>query len=754
MAQGEGMIKSISIHNYKSFHPTTPTVISIDTGNDKPVIFFGLNGAGKSAIGEVIDGLGREDPRFAHCSLTPTNGGPFRYLVYNHAFVDRVIGEPEGMPGIFTLGEVDTEAQKNIDETQKQLNELGDEEGVLNREIEAAKSLANELFETAKNRVWKAHTAFATSEPMRGWLQGYHKDKTRFYEKLRDTVVGKDEELDTLDQLKQRWSDADSTESPKSKVTLDSSGFSAVETDGVWAERIVGSGASRLASLIDKLGNGDWVGAGRKYAHGKDCPFCQQTLPADFKEELAKLLDGDRQTRIDHLQRLVERYDQQLDALRAKIEIAQAEPFVQQEPTFKSSWGALRARLQANLAAMRGKLEKPGDTVVLESCAPAVEELSEAIQRVNERIAAFNARVADRAAEKERVKAAFWKLLRRDREEAFVSYEQLKQPAVDAIKALGADLAQAQAGARVLTTRLAELRQSRAGVDAPVQAINLRLQSLGIESFSIGKKPGENSLYRLVRPGQDKGDLKSLSEGEKTLISFLYYIVLLSGSETAEVDFPLEKTVAVIDDPISSLSHNYVFDIASTLQHEVIKPPHGKPRARQVIVLTHNLFFLHELLNLGNKSSVLLRVVKNTHTSVEPLDQKDLLNDYDALWQILRDARDGKVPKQAVPNTMRCILEHFLWFTQRNDAFGDALKAISERDRNFKPLERFLNRGSHQDGINLAVMDYGHVDVNYFLAKFEEVFHTTGFPDHFSTRMGTTPVAVPPALPAQFTGVK
>ncbi len=731
------MIKSISIHNYKSFHPITPTVIPIDTSNDKPVIFFGLNGSGKSAIGEVIDGLGRKDERFAHCSLTPTSGGPFRYLVYNHAFVERTIGEPEGMPGIFTLGEMDTEAQKNIDEVQRQLNELEEKEGALNGQIEAAEQWAANNFETAKERVWEAHTAYAKSEPMNGWLRGYHKDKAKFYEKCRCTFVGKDEEIDTLDQLKQRWADADSTEDAKSKIALDTSGFSEVEADHVWAEHIVGSGSSRLAPLIEKLENGDWVGAGRNYAHGKDCPFCQQTLPVDFKDELAKFLDGDRQTRIDHLLGLVDRYARRLDDLREKVELAQAESFVQQEPTFKSNWNALCARLEANLASMRSKSEKPGEPVVLETSTPAVDELGEVVQRINERIAAFNARVADRAAEKEKVEVTFWKLLRRDRDEAFVSYQQRKKPIDEALKVDSAELAQVQTDARTLTTRLVELRQRRAGVDAAVQAINRRLQSLGIESFSIGKKAGENSLYCLVRPDQGEGDLTSLSEGEKTLISFLYYIVLLGGSETAEVDFPLERTIAVIDDPISSLSHNYVFDIASILQYEVIKPPQGKPRVRQVIVLTHNLFFLHEMLKLGNKGGVLLRVVKNANTSVEPLDPKDLLNDYDALWQILRDARDGKVPRQAVPNTMRCILEHFLWFTQRNDVFEDALKAISQQDRKFKPLERFLNRGSHQDGINLAVMDYGQVDVNYFLDKFQEVFQEAGFPDHFSSRMAT-----------------
>lgn len=730
------MIKSISIHNYKSFHPTAPTVIPIDVSTDKPVIFFGLNGAGKSAIGEVIDGLGRKDARFAHCSLTPTNGGPFRYLVYNHAFIEKAIGEPEGMPGIFTLGKVDTEAQKSIDETQKQLNELEEIAEAINQQIEKAEQLAGKHLETAKDRAWEAHTKYAKSEPMKTWLQGYHKDKAKFYEKLQDTVVGKDEELDTLDQLKQRWADADSSESVKSKLVLDASGFSAIEDDGVWVERIVGSGSSRLAPLIDKLGNGDWVGAGRKYAHDKDCPFCQQALPADFKDELAKLLDGDRQIRIDHAQGLVNQYAQLLDDFRERVELTLAEPFVLQDSTFKLSWDALRVRLEANLAALRRKLEKPGEPIILDSCTHAVDELGAAVMRVNERVSTFNVRVADRAAEKNRVNAEFWKLLRRDREEVFASYQKLKHPSDETLKAHKAALAQVQTDARALTAHLVELRQRRVGVDAAVLLINNRLQSLGIESFSIGKKLGENSLYCLVRPGQDKGDLKSLSEGEKTLISFLYYIVLLSGSETAEVDFPLEKTIAVIDDPISSLSHNYVFDIASILQYEIIKPPQGKPKVKQVIVLTHNLFFLHELLKLGNKGSSLMRVLKNVYTTVEPLNPNDLLNDYDALWQILRDARDGKVPKQAVPNTMRCILEHFFSFTQRANEFEKALEAISNRDKNFKPLERFLNRGSHKDGINLTVMDYGQFDIGYYLAKFEEVFTETNFADHYASRMG------------------
>jgi hypothetical protein len=88
-----------------------------------------------------------------------------------------------------------------------------------------------------------------------------------------------------------------------------------------------------------------------------------------------------------------------------------------------------------------------------------------------------------------------------------------------------------------------------------------------------------------------------------------------------------------------------------------------------------------------------------------------------------------------VPNTMRCILEHFFSFTQKEDEFTAALTKL-EADTKFIPLSRFLNRGSHKDGINMSLMDYSQYDVLYYLQKFQAVFDDAGFPDHFTLRMG------------------
>src|SRR5690606_7494789 len=91
-------------------------------------------------------------------------------------------------------------------------------------------------------------------------------------------------------------------------------------------------------------------------------------------------------------------------------------------------------------------------------------------------------------------------------------------------------------------------------------------------------------------------DTFSLSEGEKTLISFLYFMELIKGTHDEHGVVEIAKTIIVIDDPISSMSQNFVYDVATIIQHELIKPPQDVKKVRQTIVLTHNLFFFHELV--------------------------------------------------------------------------------------------------------------------------------------------------------------
>ena len=102
----------------------------------------------------------------------------------------------------------------------------------------------------------------------------------------------------------------------------------------------------------------------------------------------------------------------------------------------------------------------------------------------------------------------------------------------------------------------------------------------------------------------------------------------------------------------------------------------------------------------------------------------------------MQDAKDGLVRIQVVPNTMRCILENFFAFTGNTQRFEDILQQLSAEDGAFRPLERFLNRGSHRDETNIAHIDWGQFVIAYYLAKLEAVFQAAGHSDHYRLKMG------------------
>ncbi|MGN8198094.1 AAA family ATPase [Salinisphaera sp. RV14] len=585
------MIRDIIIQDYKSFHPTTPVTITLETATQKPVFFYGLNGAGKTAIGEVVHGRDIGDAEFHACRVETTQGGPFRYLVYNHHFVQSVIGEAEGMPGIFTIGELDTETQRQIEEHEHSLQDVRNTREAAQRDITRINGELATALNDAKEAVWTVYKAHDKGT-FDSFLTGYGRGAQKFFDDLRNYETSDDEALDDLGSLAKRLADISGEETSKSTHHFALGAFSAIEKDSVWKERVEVSGESRLAPLVEKLGNGDWLSKGRAFVHDDQCPFCQQGLPHDFLDELAKLLDGDRQQKIDLIDAHIAAYESAIQTLKTSVDRALAEP-LSQETDLKATWDAVHALLKANLATMRLKQASPSESMEI---APAdLQPMQDSLSALNTRIDAFNQRIRNKDAERNAIREAFWKTMCRDRLDVYRAYDAHIAP-------LNQQLAEAQTTDREAGSleaghvdALTELRKKQEGVDASVASINERLKALGIDSFSIARKPGEGSLYCLERPAHGESSAQSLSEGEKTLISFLYFIEFLKGSREQGAAVDIGRTIVVIDDPVSSLSHNFVYDIASMICHELIKPPGGQ-KVRQVIVLTHNLFFLHELV--------------------------------------------------------------------------------------------------------------------------------------------------------------
>lgn len=732
------MIRTITIHRHKSFHPTTPYPIRLDPTKTATYV-YGLNGAGKSAIGEVVDGLARNAAEFAHCSIETTDNARYRYVVYNHHYVERLIGQP--IQGIFTVGEMDTVRQQRIQDIEAR---TGDLEGLITTagtSVSTAEGSITKEFARAKDDIWKAHD-WGRKTTLGPLLEGYGKNKEKFFQDLRTHVLPDDGQLDTVERLEKRWADVSGTESERATVSLDISSLERIERDPIWAEVVEVSTTSRLAPLVAELGNADWVARGQGYMHTDQCPFCQQGLPHDFRNELARLLEGERKAKVDKITSLVQAYAAQLEALELRAQAILADPDAK-EAGLDLAWSESRTALHDTLTTLRQKEAQPSAVVAVQ--AVNVEALNGALARLNALIADFNNRIRDRKGERDRIKAMFFQVMHADRMEAYAHHDALLGPMRETETAAKADLRTKRDERETLNTELRELRRLQKGVDASIDAINDRLRSIGITAFSIERKTGEDRVYCLSRPGVADCEPRSLSEGEKTLIAFLYFMESLKGSHNEDENVDPRRTIAVIDDPISSLSQNYVYDIATMIHRELAKPETRPQLVKQVIVLTHNLFFFHELIRQHTKNLAaahnrcgLLRVVKNVYSEVEVLDPSKLLNDYDVWWHILKDARDGNVPTQVVPNAMRNILEQFFTFTTGSSDFPEAVQQLADTDTSSKyaALDRFVDRGSHRDAINGPPIDWTEYDVPYLLGKFRAMFHAIGQEQHYLMKMG------------------
>lgn len=169
--------------------------------------------------------------------------------------------------------------------------------------------------------------------------------------------------------------------------------------------------------------------------------------------------------------------------------------------------------------------------------------------------------------------------------------------------------------------------------------------------------------YVVLRRGNPA---RRLSEGEKTAIAFLYFLVQLK-----DQNFDLNEGVVVIDDPISSLDSGAIYQAFSFLKTEA-------QAAKQLFVLTHNHEFLRLVINwfrnlpkgLKKQCSYSMVLCSETATGrsarLAPLDQLliDHATEYHYLFKVLYTFQsDGTIMScYHVPNVARKVLETFLDF--------------------------------------------------------------------------------------------
>lgn len=708
--------------------------VRIDLSN-KVTLIYGQNGSGKSTISNYFSGYYPE--KYRKCRFESQED--LFPLVFNQDYIERKFSLENVQPGIFTLSEHNKDIQEQVDSNRNKIARTDTKIGELNTEIAGRAEMELTLINNCAARMFKRTSADRTR--FSSFLTGA-KQQRNFYDRIKDIPLAVNQ-LDA-DELSVRFENLQNSKG----TNLPYISFSLPPELNPDVIRLIYSplqpaSGTQFAEFIANLGNADWVREGRSFIRDDVCPFCQNTFDtAHFAEEMARMYDKSYTDAIDVINKAAEELADNIDYLNDLSERVFRHPAVSEGDEVFSSLKLLIQISQTNYQTILNKLERPSEMYDMADISEARNTLISNIEKINNTVSANNQLADNYDAEMARLKADVDTYLRQICDEYLVALTaELHEVRAQKTKA-------EQQASALLTERrqLGEQTSRLVGqlsvIQPTIDSINNNLKALGVTDFHICCHDEEMKLYRLRR-ASDPGErevFRTLSEGEKTLIALLYFIESCTANVTPYAVHDGRKII-VIDDPISSLSHNYIYEVASLIKRKIIKPE----TARHLVILTHNLFFFQEILltsvrRLESKLDApkgwsLLRIVKNDHSDCIPLSMHEMLNEYQALWQTLKDVRDNKSQLIVLPNTMRNILEYYFSFACKEEKLEKTLAALASdhAEGRYDSFYRAINRHSHSDGRN--ILSTGIMDKSEYFRLFRKIFEEMDELRHYCSMM-------------------
>ncbi|MCY4561887.1 MAG: AAA family ATPase [Flavobacteriaceae bacterium] len=703
---------------------------------DKKInIVYGLNGTGKSILSDYL--LKRNDEKFKCCSIEGLNENHEVY-VYNQTFIQDNFFESESLKGIFTISKENKLAEKNISISRKEIEKLDEEKRKKEIEIDKEKDHFRKKHKMNLKRIWKIKTDFSSGSNyiLDFCLEGYKSSKANLFNYIISLPKLTKKPSESIEDLKNKAQTIMGANAKKYLLVSDVEFLSAsIETKKIFKKKIVGAENSSLSALIKQLGNSDWVKFGLKYLpkdpirENKECPFCQErTVSNEFLQNIKDYFDDSYQSDINSLKTYSKEYSQSVQKINKIKYTLEANSIFETIPELKKhkidfilKFDKFLRLINNNRVKIEQKIKTPSLSKTLESSVKLLQEINNDIGRINELISDHNKDIEQKEIRKEKIKQLFWEIMRWDYNEEIEKYLSDKTKSDFKLKALNSCIEEYKTKISSHNLIISEQQKLTKNIEEAVTNINMGLIDLGIADFKI--ENFSNNFYKIVREENEENEVfRSLSEGEKMIISFLYFLEMCKGSET------YKKKIIVIDDPISSLSHIYVFNIGVLIKNEFIDSKNSD--YVQVFILTHSLYFFNEIIERNytkrKKSYKLFRLIKNSEGShFQSMEHGEIQNDYHEYWNIIKDKKN---PNALIANCIRSVIEYFFNFVEKED-LTSFFKREPLSSNKFQAFNRYINRESHSLGQNL--FDSNDFDYEVFKDGLQKLFEVAGYKNHY-----------------------
>ena len=719
-------------------------------------VIYGWNGSGKTAISSLLAHLQEKseisegdvefeldgDQKISGNNIPTANVPSVR--VFNRDFVIKTLEQIDenNVTPIYFLGE------KNI-EKQKQVEKLKQEKQEANNALENAmndKSRINmdlEKFCTDKAKLIK--------EALLGSSDHQNYNKHKFKIAIQNLKEESPPRQMLSDEEKRQWH---SKKEQRSKPPILSFSMPIPNMEKLRLQTAELLQRSVASKIIDELARdttvGSWVQQGLDLHQGEHetdtCRFCGNELSVQRRTEIEAHFNTSFSTLQQDIDKTITAIEDSKQHLLYITKLPEKSRFYDNllEDISSANEKASTAimvtihNLNRLKTALENKKTNPFKSITLEEFGGSLNMLtnnfSEAIDRINSVIEKQKQMTENL---NETIKKACQILEQNYVLEALADFEQLTTAKAKA------DNAATIAGKRpaILTNTISKIENKIVEHRIPAERLNHELRTyLGHDELKFEVK---ETGYTLTRGGQPA---LHLSEGERTAITFLYFLISLS-----DKNFDLTKGVVVIDDPVSSLDTNALFSAFGYMKN------HTK-ECCQLFILTHNFAFFRLVRNWlrymnkigkSNKTNppsrfygLITKISSGVRTArlsmIDPLLEK-FESEYHFLFRKVHDAANNLEPNgdliqsYGMPNIARRLLETFLAYSFP-DCTGSLEKKLDRAE--FDSAEktriiRFLHTYSHAGGISDPEHDPSVLaETNDVMKKILELIRTINESHH------------------------
>ena len=661
--------------------------------------------------------------------------------LYNQDFIEQNFKQSNNgdLKGIFILGQENIELKDTINSLRDDKNKIENINASLDTKLSDLSVEEKKIENHITNIIWDSKKEY--DDIFRPAFTGSLGSKNNFKNKVIELYKKTQLRSLNIDDLKNR-ADALFTDTQdlinniETIITIDEEYNRLAD---VLIKPIIGKESLQIADMIKKLGNQDWVRQGLHYHKENDeiCPFCQQKTNKKILMNLENYFDEKYINEIDILNNLSNEYINKLKRIQSILSniTHPQDYYIDNKEEYFNKKAKIDQLMNEHFGFIEKKISEPSRKIELNrSLLDKISDIKILIERVNNQINDRNMLVTNSQNEKNILINDMWCFFLNENKEKINEYIKT----IDQLK-IDTDRIKTQ-----ITTKKEELNQIITKINTfenkitnsinALNGINKLLENFGFTNFKLVEGSVKDT-YKIIRDDNTNVN-NTLSEGEKTFITFLYFYYLLKGDfSTSNIS---NERIIVFDDPVSSLDSNIIF-IVSCLIRDLIKQLKSKNQQtpiKQIFILTHNVFFHKEVSTdiKSNDSDVKFWVVQKDK-NISNIECKDKMNpiktSYNLLWDEIKNPNSNCATLQ---NSMRRILEYYFTFLGDEALYDTINKLPLHYQQVARSLIQWTHSGSHGllDDVTYQVSN----DRDHYLRIFKKIFILAGHSSHYEMMYG------------------